>query len=66
LSQKEEKEEDDGPKAINAKKFIEHVLPYTERHSARLNRMAQQIMFIDYLWHNMKLNDDQNLKEIDS
>lgn len=38
-------------------KLIEQFLPYTERHNARLNKLAQQIMFIDFAWSNMKLNN---------
>ncbi len=38
-------------------KLIEQFLPYTERHSVRLNKLAQQIMFIDFAWSNMKLNN---------
>lgn len=39
-------------------KLIEQFLPYTERHNVRLNKLAQQIMFIDFTWSNMKLADD--------
>jgi hypothetical protein len=39
-------------------KLLEQFLPYTERHSARLGKLAQQIMFIDYCWQNMKLNEN--------
>ena len=38
-------------------KIIEQFLPYTERHNARLNKLAQQIMFIDFAWSNMKLQE---------
>jgi len=38
-------------------KLIEQFLPYTERHGARLNRLSQQIMFIDFAWSNMKLQE---------
>lgn len=41
-------------------KLIEQFLPYTERHNARLNKLAQQIMFIDYAWANMKLDAPSN------
>ena len=43
-------------------KLIEQFLPYTERHQARLNKLAQQLMFIDFTWSSMKLADsnDQN------
>ena len=40
-------------------KLIQQFLPYTDRHSARLNRLSQQIMFIDYAWSNMKLDPQQ-------
>ncbi|CAF0778878.1 unnamed protein product [Brachionus calyciflorus] len=40
-----------------APKLIEQFLPYTERHNARLSKLAQQIMFIDFAWQNMKLED---------
>lgn len=39
-----------------ATKLVEQFMPYTERHGTRLNKLAQQIMFIDYCWQNMKLN----------
>jgi hypothetical protein len=41
----------------NASKLIEQFLPYTERHYTRMNKLAQQIMFIDFAWQNMKLED---------
>ena len=40
-----------------ASKLIEEFLPYTERHYNRLSKLAQQIMFIDFAWQNMKLEN---------
>ncbi|RNA33216.1 transducin beta 3 [Brachionus plicatilis] len=40
-----------------AAKIIEQFLPYSERHFARLNKLSQQIMFLDFAWQNMKLED---------
>ena len=39
-----------------ATKLVEQFMPYSERHYARLNKLSQSVMFIDYLWHNMKLS----------
>ncbi len=38
-------------------KFVEQFLPYTERHNVRLNKLAQQIQFIDFAWSNMKIDN---------
>lgn len=43
-----------------AVKIVEQFLPYTERHFVRLNKLEQQIMFIDFAWQNMKLEDKNN------
>lgn len=40
-----------------AAKIIEQFLPYSERHFARINKLSQQIMFIDFAWQNMKLEN---------
>ncbi len=40
-----------------ASKLVEQFLPYTERHYSRLNKLAQQCMFIDFAWQNMKLEN---------
>jgi U3 small nucleolar RNA-associated protein 13 len=40
-----------------ASKIVEQFLPYTERHYSRLNKLAQQCMFIDFAWQNMKLEN---------
>ena len=34
---------------------IEGLLPYTERHLNRLNRLQQQVTFVDFVWENIKL-----------
>ncbi|XP_062820586.1 transducin beta-like protein 3 isoform X1 [Anolis carolinensis] len=36
---------------------VESLLPYTERHFQRLNRLLQASTFVDFLWQNMKLPD---------
>ena len=36
---------------------VEQFLPYTQRHYARINRLAQEAAFIDYVYSNMKLDD---------
>jgi hypothetical protein len=35
-------------------KFIEETLPYTERHADRINKMCQNVEFLDFVWHNIK------------
>jgi U3 small nucleolar RNA-associated protein 13 len=40
-----------------AQKLVEQFLPYTQRHYSRLNKLAQQCMFIDFAWQNMKLEN---------
>jgi len=40
----------------NIKETIEALLPYTERHFQRMNRLLQQSMFVDYTWQSMKLS----------
>ncbi|CAB4012315.1 Transducin beta 3 [Paramuricea clavata] len=37
------------------KERIEALLPYTERHMERMNRLLQQSMFLEYTWQSMKL-----------
>lgn len=39
------------------RQLVEQFLPYTERHYARINRLAQQVSFVDFLWNNMKLEE---------
>jgi len=39
-----------------AKEIIEALLPYTERHYDRVNRLVQQSMFVNYSWECMKLS----------
>ena len=43
-----------------ASKLIEQFLPYTERHYTRIGKLAQQVMFIDFVWQNMKLEEQIN------
>lgn len=40
----------------NMKETIESMLPYTERHCKRVNRLLQQSMFVDYTSESMKLS----------
>ena len=49
------------------KERIEALLPYTERHLERMNRLLQQSMFLEYTWQSMKLESstDVNDNEID-
>ena len=42
-----------------AAKLVEQFMPYSERHFARLNKLSQQIMFIDFAWSTMKLDDSE-------
>ena len=37
------------------KEIIESMLPYTERHYDRVNRLVHQSMFVNYSWESMKL-----------
>ncbi len=46
-------------------KLIESFLPYSERHYSRLSKLAQQIMFIDFAWQNMKLENSDNSLNMD-
>jgi hypothetical protein len=47
-------------------KFIEDALPYTERHAARIDKMCQNVMFLDFAWQNIKLNaKDENGADIE-
>lgn len=47
----------DSETTVNASKLVQQFMPYSERHYSRLNRLVQQLMFIDYAWSNMKLNE---------
>ncbi|XP_031561382.1 transducin beta-like protein 3 isoform X2 [Actinia tenebrosa] len=40
----------------NIKETIEAILPYTERHMRRMNRLLQQSEFLEYTWQRMKLS----------
>lgn len=42
---------------------IEALLPYTERHFERMNRLLQQSMFVDYTWDAMKLSSSSEIDE---
>ena len=46
-----------------ATKLIEDFLPYTERHYTRVNKLLQQAQFIDFVWENMKLKDNDDEEE---
>jgi U3 small nucleolar RNA-associated protein 13 len=48
-----------------ASKLVEQFMPYTERHYSRLNKLAQQCMFIDFTFQNMKLNNDNDENQIE-
>ncbi|XP_066291530.1 transducin beta-like protein 3 [Branchiostoma lanceolatum] len=41
------------------KTAIEGLVPYTERHFQRLNRLQQQAMFVEYTWQQMRTATDQ-------
>eukprot|EP00795_Rhopilema_esculentum_P008646 gene8646-14661_t len=41
---------------------IEAILPYTERHFNRLNRLLQQSAFLEYTWESMRLS----VKDVDT
>ncbi|XP_028405987.1 transducin beta-like protein 3 [Dendronephthya gigantea] len=45
---------------------IQALLPYTERHLERMNRLLQQSMFLEYTWQSMKLGTatDDNANKI--
>lgn len=40
------------------KSTIESLMPYTERHAARLDTLVQQATFLDFTWKCMKLEDE--------
>jgi hypothetical protein len=46
-------------------KFVEDTLPYTERHAARIDKLCQNVMFIDFAWQNIKLdmNEQEGMDE---
>ncbi|XP_041063249.1 transducin beta-like protein 3 isoform X2 [Carcharodon carcharias] len=39
------------------KAAVEGLIPYTERHFQRVNRLFQASMFLDYMWQNMRLTE---------
>eukprot|EP00058_Branchiostoma_floridae_P020644 XP_002606134.1 hypothetical protein BRAFLDRAFT_88045 [Branchiostoma floridae] len=41
------------------KTAIEGLVPYTERHFQRLNRLLQQAMFVEYTWQQMRTATEQ-------
>lgn len=45
------------------KERIEALLPYTERHMERMNRLLQQSMFLEYTWQSMKLETSTDVNE---
>ncbi|XP_076309508.1 LOW QUALITY PROTEIN: transducin beta-like protein 3 [Tachypleus tridentatus] len=42
------------------KENVQSLLPYTERHFQRMNRLFQQATFLDYMWQCMKLREDKS------
>lgn len=48
---------DDLLKHPDIKHKVESLLPYSDRHFIRLNKVAQQATFIEFAWQNMKLAD---------
>ncbi|CAF2157169.1 unnamed protein product [Rotaria magnacalcarata] len=47
-------------KLPNGQKCVESLLPYTERHMARIERLSQQVLFLDFSWHSMKYLDQSS------
>ncbi|XP_035695414.1 transducin beta-like protein 3 isoform X2 [Branchiostoma floridae] len=45
------------------KTAIEGLVPYTERHFQRLNRLLQQAMFVEYTWQQMRTATEQGSTE---
>ncbi|XP_041362885.1 transducin beta-like protein 3 isoform X2 [Gigantopelta aegis] len=43
----------------NIKSTLEGLIPYTERHFQRMNRLLQQAMFVEYTWQCMRTAGDQ-------
>lgn len=41
----------------NMKDAIEALIPYSEKHFQRMNRLLQQMEFTEYTWQSMKLSD---------
>ncbi|CAF1358144.1 unnamed protein product [Rotaria sordida] len=48
-------------KLPNGQKCVENLLPYTERHMSRIERLSQQVLFLDFSWHSMKYLDQSNI-----
>lgn len=42
----------------NLKSTLEGLIPYTERHFQRMNKLLQSSNFTEYMWHCMKLGDN--------
>ncbi|XP_073250807.1 transducin beta-like protein 3 isoform X1 [Porites lutea] len=40
----------------NMKETVEALIPYSEKHFQRMNRLLQQMEFIEYTWQSMKLS----------
>ncbi|CAF0814946.1 unnamed protein product [Adineta ricciae] len=47
-------------KLPNGQKCVESLLPYTERHMSRIERLSQQVLFLDFSWHSMKYLEQSN------
>lgn len=41
----------------NIKDTLEALIPYSEKHFQRMNRLLQQVEFTEYTWQSMKLSD---------
>jgi len=50
------KSPDDLAELADMRESIEALLPYTERHFNRMDRLLQQSTFLDYTWESMKLS----------
>ncbi|XP_022240688.1 transducin beta-like protein 3 isoform X2 [Limulus polyphemus] len=46
------------------KENVQSLLPYTERHFQRMNRLFQQATFLDYMWQCMKLGEEKSLSTV--
>ncbi|XP_071953471.1 transducin beta-like protein 3 [Antedon mediterranea] len=39
---------------VNITESLEGLLPYTQRHFSRMNRLMEQSMFVEYTWHRLR------------
>ncbi|XP_033102564.1 transducin beta-like protein 3 [Anneissia japonica] len=50
----------------NITESIEGLLPYTQRHFARMNRLMEQAMFVEYTWHRLRVVTAPSIQNTDA